>query len=296
MCFFANPPGVQFGFVGTSLGHPADTIKTKMQADPQFSGRGAIFVFRSTVKRDGVLSLYRGFLPPLIGGSCFCSAVFGSYSSTFAACEGTFLMDPMVSGFRPAIVFASIAAASARTVIETPFELLKTRMQLGKSWRMDSSPGAVRPISMVRYRPLAQVLELYKGLGVTFFRNVLLLSTMFSALDCSTRMAPGLAGAPMVGPFFLGSVCNTVGWFVAWPFEVLKSKVQAGQFRRRSIPQMFAAVVQADGVKGLWRGYLLGGTRSFFVNGCSMVAYQCVLDLRRKRKDQRALGDADIKR
>lgn len=267
------------------MGHPADTIKTKMQADPQFAGRGAVFVFRTTVRREGFWALYRGFLPPLIGGSCFCSAVFGSYSSTFAACEGTFLMDPLISGFRPAVLVASIASASARTIIETPFELLKTRMQLGMSWRASLSPGSCVPKGMGRYLPLSQFLELYKGLGVTFFRNVLLLSTMFSALDCSTRMAPDLAGAPLVGPFFLGSVCNTVGWFVAWPFELLKSKVQAGQLQRRSIPSMFACIVRADGIKGLWRGYVLGGTRSFVVNGFSMVAYQCVLDLRRKRRE-----------
>ena len=66
-----------------------------MQADPRFSGRSAIFVLRTSVKQEGALSLYRGFLPPLVGGSCFMSAVFGAYSSTFAACEGTLLMDPM---------------------------------------------------------------------------------------------------------------------------------------------------------------------------------------------------------
>ena len=43
--------GLVFGLVGTSLGHPADTIKTKMHADPEFRGRGALFVFRSAVKR-----------------------------------------------------------------------------------------------------------------------------------------------------------------------------------------------------------------------------------------------------
>jgi len=48
--------GLVFGFVGTSLGHPADTVKTKMQVDPQFSGRSAAFVFRTTVRREGFLA------------------------------------------------------------------------------------------------------------------------------------------------------------------------------------------------------------------------------------------------
>jgi len=255
--------GLVFGFVGTSLGHPADTVKTKMQVDPQFSGRSAAFVFRTTVRREGFLALYRGFIPPLIGGSCFMSAVFGSYSATFASCEGTTLMDPVFGTVRPAVVLASVAAAAARSVIETPFELVKTRLQLGQV----AAPAALQS---------GGVLQHFRGLKVTMYRNVLLLGTMFSALDVGARLAPGVAGAPLLGPFFQGSVCNTLGWAVAWPFELLKSKVQGdttGMLHRRSTVSMLSDVVRADGVRGMWRGFVLGGSRSFVVNGCSMVTH-----------------------
>ena len=254
--------GLAFGFVGTSLGHPADTVKTKMQADPQFSGRSAVFVFRTTVQREGFMGLYRGFLPPLIGGSCFMSAVFGSYSATFASFEGTVLMDPVFFGtVRPAVVLASVAAAASRSVIETPFELVKTRMQLGHAAASSVLPGG-------------GVFQHYRGLRVTMFRNVLLLGTMFSCLDAGARFAPGIAGAPLLGPFFAGAVCNTLGWAVAWPFELLKSQVQGdttGVLHRRSVVSMLSDVVRVHGVRGLWRGFVLGGSRSFLVNGCSMV-------------------------
>jgi len=42
--------------------------------------------------------------------------------------------------------------------------------------------------------------------------------------------------------------------------------------------------LRTEGIQGMWRGFILGGTRSFVVNGCSMVAYQSVLDLHRNRK------------
>ena len=255
--------GLAFGFVGTSLGHPADTVKTKMQADPQFSGRSAAFVFRTTVRREGFLALYRGFIPPLIGGSCFMSAVFGSYSAAFASCEGTKLMEPVFGTVRPAVVLASIAAAASRSVIETPFELVKTRLQLGQV----AAPAALQS---------GGVLQHFRGFKVTMYRNVLLLGTMFVALDVGARLAPGIAGAPLLGPFFQGSVCNTLGWAVAWPFELLKSKVQGdttGMLHRRSTVSMLSDVVHADGVRGMWRGFVLGGSRSFVVNGCSMVTH-----------------------
>lgn len=233
--------GFAFGFVGTTLGHPADTIKTKMQADPQFSGRNALFVFRTIVKRDGFTSLYRGFLPPLMGGSCFMSAVFGTYSSTFAACENTIFMVPLGgTGFRPSIVVASTAAAASRSMIETPFELLKTRIQLDREWRVAGGASGAGNVgitsthasttrtfgSMSRHVSLSQLRECYKGFKVTLYRNVLLHGTMFTVLDYSTRAAPDLAGTPFLGAFFKGAVCNTLGWFVAWPMELLKSKIQ----------------------------------------------------------------------
>lgn len=263
---------------------PTHSYISREQADPRFHGRSALFVFRTTVKQEGLMSLYRGFLPPLIGGSCFCSAVFGSYSSTFAACEGTILMDPILgTHLRPAVLLASGAAAASRSMIETPFELLKTRMQLGKEWRV--APGFTGHNS--KTFSFSQLRECYRGLRVTFCRNVLLLGTMFSVMDSSTRVAPGLASTPLAGPFFQGAVCNTIGWFVAWPFELLKSKVQGdttGLLHRKSLFSLFAQVFRSDGVRGLWRGYALGGTRSFVVNGCSMVAYQWMLNLRRKQQ------------
>ena len=173
-------------------------------------------------------------------------------------------MDPVFVTVRPAVVLASVAAAASRSVIEAPFELVKTRLQ----WGQVATSAALQS---------GGVLQHFRGLVQGHdVRNVLLLGTIFTALDAGARLAPGIARAPLLGPFFQGSVCNTLGWAVAWPFELLKSKVQGdttGMLHRRSTVSMLSDVVHADGVRGMWRGFVLGGSRSFVVNGCSMVTH-----------------------
>lgn len=65
-----------------------------------------------------------------------------------------------------------------------------------------------------------------------------------------------------------------------------------GQLQRRSIPSLLSQVVRADGVGGLYRGISLGAIRSLVVNGISMVAYEFVLNLHRKRQGGAGKGIA----
>ena len=41
------------------------------------------------------------------------------------------------------------------------------------------------------------------------------------------RAVPELMSRPILGGFIKGGICATVAWGVAWPIEVVKSKVQA---------------------------------------------------------------------
>ena len=196
----SRAPAVRMGMIRHPFreANAPDHSQMALQADPRFSRRNAFFVLRATVKQDGVLALYRGFLPPLIGGSCFCSAVFGAFSSTFSACEGSVFMDPVGStGYRPTVFLASVSAAAARTAIETPFELVKTKMQLGITVFPDA------PL-FGQHTALSLLQQSYRGVTVTFLRNTLLLGTMFSVLDWTTRAAPDIVGAPVIGAICCG--------------------------------------------------------------------------------------------
>ena len=91
-----------------------------------------------------------------------------------------------------------VVSAAARTVVETPFELMKVRLQTGGSGR---ASGGASLLST------AQLAELYTGAGPTFYRATLMLGSFFVLCDYFERFAPELMAVPPPG----GS-CQAASW------------------------------------------------------------------------------------
>ena len=78
----ATPPcsglgvGVLYGTTSVAVGHPFDTVKTKMQAQTGFESQNMLKTFSRTVREHGIRGLYRGALPPLFGSGLFRSTQF----------------------------------------------------------------------------------------------------------------------------------------------------------------------------------------------------------------------------
>ena len=53
------PVGVLYGTTSVCVGHPFDTIKTKMQAQKGFETGGMAKTFMKTIKTQGPIGLYR---------------------------------------------------------------------------------------------------------------------------------------------------------------------------------------------------------------------------------------------
>ena len=51
--------GVLYGTTSVAIGHPLDTIKTKMQAQKGFETGGMIKTLTKTLRTQGVIGLYR---------------------------------------------------------------------------------------------------------------------------------------------------------------------------------------------------------------------------------------------
>ena len=71
---YATISGFLFGATNALVGHPFDTIKTKMQAQTDFintSGRGYIKSVEIVYARDGLIGFYRGIVPPFIGSTIY---------------------------------------------------------------------------------------------------------------------------------------------------------------------------------------------------------------------------------
>ncbi|CAB9510121.1 Mitochondrial basic amino acids transporter [Seminavis robusta] len=122
--FFAEEAvgGLSAGVVGTVIGFPLDTIKTRMQTAS--GGHTITSMARSIVQKEGIFALYRGLVPPLLSLSALNTINFTSYSyfrqNVFEASNGWDIRNGL-SG----ILIGPLASA-----ISTVENVIKTQMQV----------------------------------------------------------------------------------------------------------------------------------------------------------------------
>ena len=76
-----------------------------------------------------------------------------------------------------------------------------------------------------------------------------------------------------------GGICATLAWWVVWPFEALKSQIQATDSKNITLKQRWAAM-RAAGMSGIFRGIVPGSVRSLVANGASMLVFTTCQDMR----------------
>ena len=284
--------GIVFGAVSPIVGHPFDTVKTRMQAELKYHGVGTVEIVRNIYRNEGIFGFYRGFVPPLLGSMAFRGVLFSAYSGTYAACEHVPILHqeiPFTGGLRPSVLLGAVAASVSRAAIESPFDFVKVRYMVGKGAMEDGihhanqglslNEKAMKSFKTFLRSPVSSVSHFYHGFGATLARTMGLLGSFFVMVDYSVRYAPELVNTPLIGPFFKGGVCATAAWVFAFPFESAKSVIQAdttGKYRkmRNSTWAVMKQLYKERGLaNGLYRGFLPGASRSFFANGTSMIVY-----------------------
>eukprot|EP00750_Incisomonas_marina_P008240 INCI15387.2.p1 GENE.INCI15387.2~~INCI15387.2.p1 ORF type:complete len:273 (+),score=38.89 INCI15387.2:97-915(+) len=249
--------GASFGATSVLVGQPLDTVKTRMQAHQQSLKANPLAVATEVFRKEGVRGLYRGGMPIFVGGALFRSAQFGVYEAAmkFAKVGSTEdglgaprISDTKLFGFlQPQVVFSGFCGGIARGLVEGPFEYVKVCRQLEKPWTLR---------------------EVYNGSGATIFRNSFLFSFFVVYLDLTKQVFGDKLGA-----FWTGALCANAAWLTVWPMDVIKTQVQSGNYRDRSVLQIAAGVVRSG---QMFRGVVPGLMRSTIANGCSMVVYRKV--------------------
>ena len=59
--------GIFSGITKFTVGHPFDTVKVRLQTSSPAQFKGPLDCVLQTVRREGILGLYKGATPPLVG-------------------------------------------------------------------------------------------------------------------------------------------------------------------------------------------------------------------------------------
>ncbi|KAJ2120661.1 hypothetical protein IW147_004898 [Coemansia sp. RSA 720] len=274
--------GTMGGWAQVVVGHPFDTIKVRMQTQPNppiYSG--GMDCLRATLKGEGAAGLYKGVTSPLAGIG-FCNAV------VFAA-NGFFLRLLQSNSLQPLTLsqkaMAGGLAGGVMSFLNCPVELLKVKLQTQHA--LATVPG-FKPYTGVFNCGLRTFQErgitgLYRGLGITILRDIPSFWAYFGLYEGMKsvfvyRRLGEFDGAKSNGveQFLAGGLAGISAWLGAYPQDVIKSRVQMDYTYKSAREAARALAQEAKG--GNWRIFFRGFAptilRAFPANAATFVVYE----------------------
>ncbi|KAL3963594.1 hypothetical protein ACCO45_000598 [Purpureocillium lilacinum] len=147
-------------FARTRLANDAKSSKTGGQR--QFNG--ILDVYRKTIATDGILGLYRGFMPSISGIIVYRGLYFGSYDSL----KPLVLVGPLQGNFLASFILGWCVTTGAST-LAYPFDTIRRRMMMtsGEAVKYKGTLDAARQIIAAN-----GVKSLLNGAGANILRGV----------------------------------------------------------------------------------------------------------------------------
>jgi solute carrier family 25 carnitine/acylcarnitine transporter 20/29 len=244
--------------------HPLDTLKVKLQAGSKSTG--LVNLVRDMAHSEGVRGFYRGMSVPLV--------LTGGINTFLWGIQYT-LVDAIKQQERATVqetMAAAVAGGAVISLVATPIEGIKNRLQAQRGLTLAQGPWFV--IKTV-YQNLG-VKGFYRGLSAVamcrasnwaYFGSYSFMTTRFTGSDNSsvnTIMFGGLAG-----------VCY---WFVAFPFDVIKSKLQTqpdvNPPQYQGMVDCARKVYSKEGIRAFTRGFMPCIVRAFPANAAAYLAFE----------------------
>lgn len=262
------------GAVGATVVYPIDLVKTRMQNQRTGSFIGEIAYrnswdcFKKVIRHEGVLGLYRGLLPQLMGVApekAIKLTVNDFVRDKFTDKQG------VISKY--AEVLAGGCAGASQVVFTNPLEIVKIRLQVAG----EIAGGAkVRALSVVRDLGL---FGLYKGARACLLRDV-----PFSAIYFPTYAHTKAMFADEDGynhPLTLlaaGAIAGVPAASLVTPADVIKTRLQvvarSGQTTYKGVWDATKKIMAEEGPHAFWKGTAARVLRSSPQFGVTLVTYE----------------------
>ncbi|KAK0719729.1 carrier protein YMC2 [Lasiosphaeris hirsuta] len=280
--------GVFSGVAKLCVGHPFDTIKVRLQTNPNFTGPWQCVT--QTIRNEGIRGLYKGASPPLVGWMFMDSIALGSLNVYRRLLRDNLFnppWHPLHDSTRPLPShghgLAGIMAGATVSFVAAPVEHIKARLQIQyaakKTERLYKGPLDCLA-KIYRHHGVAGV---YHGLGATLlFRSSFFF--WWGSYDLFSRLLreETSLGAAAIN-FWAGGLSAQVFWIVSYPSDVVKQRIMTdplggglndGVRRFPRWKDAAVAVYKEGGAKGFWRGFLPCFLRAFPANAMALVAFE----------------------
>ncbi|KAK1162471.1 solute carrier family 25 member 36 [Acipenser oxyrinchus oxyrinchus] len=294
------------GTVGAILTCPLEVVKTRLQSssvtlyisEVQLStvngasvnrlarvSPGPLHCLKQILEKEGPRSLFRGLGPNLVGVAPSRAIYFAAYSSSKEKLNGIFEPDST----QVHMVSAGLAGFTAITATN-PIWLIKTRLQLDARNRGETRMSAFECIRKVYhsdgirgfYRGMSAS---YAGISETVIHFVIYESIKRKLLEAKTASAMDdeedsvRNASDFVGLMLAAATSKTCATSIAYPHEVIRTRLREEGTKYRSFFQTLSMVIKEEGYRALYRGLTTHLVRQIPNTAIMMSTYELVVYL-----------------
>ncbi|EGD90027.1 hypothetical protein H112_02501 [Trichophyton rubrum D6] len=271
------------GAFGAFMVYPIDLVKTRMQN--QRSARvgekmymNSLDCAKKVVRNEGVLGLYSGVIPQLIG-----VAPEKAIKLTVNDLVRGFFADKDKGGkiWWPHEVIAGGSAGACQVVFTNPLEIVKIRLQIqGEIAKNVNETAAPRRSAMWIVKNLG-LMGLYKGASACLLRDVPFSAIYFPTYSHLKTDFFGESPTKKLGVIQLltaGAIAGMPAAYLTTPCDVIKTRLQVearkGETKYTSLRHCAATIMKEEGFKAFFKGGPARILRSSPQFGFTLAAYE----------------------
>ncbi|KAI6171645.1 Calcium-binding carrier protein Aralar1 [Aphelenchoides besseyi] len=262
------------GACGATAVYPIDLVKTRMQNQRTGSFLGEVAYknswdcFKKVVKFEGVLGLYRGLLPQIIGVAP---------EKAIKLTMNDFVRDKLTGkdGRIPLIgeIVAGGTAGASQVVFTNPLEIVKIRLQVAGELRDVQKVGVGSVLRELGF------LGLYKGARACFLRDVPFSAIYFPAYAHAKQYTADDQGLNGPGSLFASAfIAGVPAAALVTPADVIKTRLQVaareGQTSYNGVIDCARKVMKEEGPYAFWKGTAARVCRSSPQFAVTLLTYE----------------------
>jgi solute carrier family 25 carnitine/acylcarnitine transporter 20/29 len=287
--FKASIAGIAAGLAGTTLGHPLDTIKTRLQT--QHIYHGAFHCAREIAKNEGFKSFFKGMGSPLFSLTLLNMVNFTTYVSALDYLESiTPGRESREHGLSRNYIIAGAASGFGCSLLSTPFEMVKIQSQLDNVTNSGRFKG-----SWQCGKYLAKnygMSSLFTGMTVNVLREMTFGAVYFGVYEHSKIFLKDLfhktmhihtSNTVVLEVTIAGALSGMTAWFVSFPLDAIKANIQgvplpaSNKLEKRHLWPTAKSIFKQKGFFGFYKGVGPTIVRAMIVSSCRFGVFESVM-------------------
>ncbi|XP_054886574.1 solute carrier family 25 member 48-like [Poeciliopsis prolifica] len=286
------------------VGHPLDTVKTRLQAGSGY--QNTLHCILSIYRKETVMGFFKGMSFPLASITVYNSVVFGFFSNTQRLISKYRYGDGRHPCGMLDMTVASMLTGLISVGLGAPVDLVKIRLQMQTQMVLAENLQLAGNVANGTNIPLRSVdipnqrlyrgpihcissilqtqgiLGLYRGAGAMILRDVPGYALYFIpyAVFCDL-LTPSSSSSPHPCSIWLaGGLAGSISWVTATPADVVKSRMQADAQLQKKYKGVLHCIVQsyrAEGAEVFFRGASVNAIRGFPMSSTMFLMYELSL-------------------